>query len=355
MIFQWVTQAAGRGKILLLASVLLLSATDLRAQTSNRITLSRRQIPLSELFRQIERQTGSVVVGSSRSIDDSRTVTLPAASGTLDEVLGYALAGTEHRYQIYEGYIVIDKKTQEPPKARTQPQTLIIINDGELQRFVPEQQPGMDSIVRRVVDPGPFLFGADDKLFHTPGSRMALAPTATERWQRTKFTLKTNLLYGAGALTPNLRAEFGMGNRTTLETGVAYNGNNLNGAIGNNKKLVHGIAMAEFRYWLCERFYGHFFGAHAFGGFYNAGGWGIPLLFEKEFRYEGTVFGAGISYGYTLPLSARWGIGFNVGAGVAQLRYDKYGCEKCDQLENTYNKTYFGPTRAAVNLVFIIK
>jgi hypothetical protein len=56
-----------------------------------------------------------------------------------------------------------------------------------------------------------------------------------------------------------------------------------------------------------------------------------------------------------LPLSPRWGIEFNVGVGVAQLRYDKYGCDKCDQLEGTFNKTYFGLTRAGINLVFIIK
>jgi hypothetical protein len=176
-----------------------------------------------------------------------------------------------------------------------------------------------------------------------------------KRWQRSKFALKTNLLYGLATLTPNLRAELGLGRRTTLEAGLSYNWRNLKGSAENNKKIVHGIAMAEFRYWLCERFDGHFFGVHALGGFYNVGGRKVPLLFEKQFRYEGTAYGAGVSYGYMLSLAPRWGLEFNVGLGVAYLKYDKYGCDKCDQLEGQFDKVYLGPTRAGINLVFIIK
>jgi hypothetical protein len=137
--------------------------------------------------------------------------------------------------------------------------------------------------------------------------------------------------------------------------GASYNGWNLKGSPEDNRKLVHGVVLGEFRYWLCERFNGHYFGLHAFGGFYNVSGKDVPLLFEKEYRYEGTHYGAGISYGYMLPLSPRWGVEFNVGIGVAQMNYDKYGCGKCDNLEGEYRKTYFGPTRAGVNFVFIIR
>ncbi len=351
MIFQRVTQSVRRGKILLATAVLVLSAANLPAQTHSGIILSRREVSLSELFRQIERQTGSVVV-TSNAIDDSRTITLPGTRLTTDEILDRIVYGTMYRYQMVHGFIIIDTKREEPSESRTQAN----IYEGDLWRLEPEPKIVFDSIVRRVENPnrGPFRFGADDKLFLTPG-RPTTKATVTERRERSKFALKTNLLYGLGTLTPNLRAEFGLGNRTSLEVGVSYNWRNLHGTTENNKKYVHGVTMFEFRYWLCQRLYGHFFGIHPFGGFFNVGGYNIPLLFEKQFRYEGTMFGAGLSYGYMLPLSTRWGVEFNVGVGVAQLKYDKYGCDKCDEREGTYRKMYFGPTRAGINLVFIIK
>ena len=130
---------------------------------------------------------------------------------------------------------------------------------------------------------------------------------------------------------------------------------NLNGNQNDNKKFVHWIIKPEFRYWTCERFTGHFFGLHAFYGQYNIGGWNVALLFEEAFRYEGSVYGAGISYGYHLPLSKHWGVEFNIGAGVAQLSYIKKDCIKCGSQVGDYNMTYFGPTALGLKIVYMIK
>ena len=77
---------------------------------------------------------------------------------------------------------------------------------------------------------------------------------------------KTNLLYWA-TTTPNIGMEFGLGEQTTLELTGGYNPWTLDKE--QNKKLKHWLVMPEFRYWLCERFNGHFFGIHTGYTFYD--------------------------------------------------------------------------------------
>lgn len=54
-----------------------------------------------------------------------------------------------------------------------------------------------------------------------------------------QVAIKTNLLYGAYTLTPNLGLELALGNSSTLGFGGGYNPWNLEGSVENNKKLVH--------------------------------------------------------------------------------------------------------------------
>lgn len=118
------------------------------------------------------------------------------------------------------------------------------------------------------------------------------------------------------------------------------------------------MAQAEFRYFLCERFNGHFFGVHAIGGKYNIAGYELPLLFgkgSKDFRFEGSTLGAGISYGYQLVMGKHWNLEFNIGVGYANMRYDKYNCSKCGDGLGTFTRHYFGPTKAGISLIYIIK
>ena len=169
------------------------------------------------------------------------------------------------------------------------------------------------------------------------------------------IALKTNLFYGAYTYTPNLSVELGLGPRTTLDVGAGYNPWNLNGSDTNNKKLVHLLGEIEYRYWLCEKFNGHFFGVHALGAKYNISGHELPLLFgkgSKDFRYEGWAIGAGISYGYQFILSQRWNLEANIGIGYAYLDYDRYDCQKCGTQIDSAQRDYFGPTKAGISLVY---
>lgn len=170
--------------------------------------------------------------------------------------------------------------------------------------------------------------------------------------------LKTNLLYGAGAFTPNLGVEIGLDRHMTLDVSGGYNWFNLNGSAKNNKKLVHWIVQPELRYFLCEKFNGHFFGVHALYSQYNIGRYELPMLFgkgSKKYRFEGDAVGAGLSYGYQLILGKRWNMEFNIGVGYMHLNYDKYDCPKCGEKVSAETKNYFGPTKAGVSLIYIIK
>ena len=126
-----------------------------------------------------------------------------------------------------------------------------------------------------------------------------------------KIVLKTNLLYGGLALNPDLGLEIGLSRNTTLNVSTSYNWFNLEGASTSNNNLAPSIAHPEFRYFLCERFNGHFFGLRAVASMCNIGGHELPLLFEKghrNYRYEGLAYRAGFFYGYQLPLTNRWNL-----------------------------------------------
>ena len=72
-------------------------------------------------------------------------------------------------------------------------------------------------------------------------------------------------------------------------------------------------------------------------------------------RYDGNLYGAGISYGYQWLISKRWSMEATIGVGYARLEYDKYARDcKCEKLgHNTRN--YFGPTKIGLSFIYVIK
>ena len=75
----------------------------------------------------------------------------------------------------------------------------------------------------------------------------------------------------------------------------------------------------------------------------------------EKYRYEGDLWGGGISYGYQWPLSTHWSIEAVIGAGYARLNHDKYVCENCGEWIKKDSKDYFGVTKAAISIIYVIK
>lgn len=170
--------------------------------------------------------------------------------------------------------------------------------------------------------------------------------------------VKTNLLYGGVAYTPNLAVEIGLGKHTTLDLAGGYNWFNRKGDRNQNKKLVHYLVQPEFRYFLCERFAGHFFGVHALYSEYNISRHELPMLFGKgseAFRFNGQAWGGGLSYGYQFLLGKHWNLELELGVGYARLVYDKYECTQCGDRLGSGHRNYIGPTKASVSLIYLIK
>lgn len=177
-----------------------------------------------------------------------------------------------------------------------------------------------------------------------------------------KAGVKTNLLYDATS-TMNLGVEFGLSRKWTLD----ISGNLNPWTFSENRKMKHWLVQPEARYWFCEKFSGHFLGIHAHGGQYNWGGmlpWGFKdgKMFgsiENEHimtnRYQGWLTGAGISYGYQWILGNRWSLEATIGVGYAYLSYDRYPCGTCGSKLGEGSKNYFGPTKAGITLIYMIK
>lgn len=163
--------------------------------------------------------------------------------------------------------------------------------------------------------------------------------------------IKHNFL-GDAVRSPNLGVEVGLGGKITFDLYGAYN------PFGKpENRLKHWLVQPEIRFWSCERFNGFFWGIHAFTGQFSVAGEKWPLLFStfKSHRYEGDLYGGGLSIGYQWLLSNRWSLETTVGVGYVYFDYDRYKCKNCSPKEKSGNKNYLGPTRAAISLIYIIK
>ena len=170
------------------------------------------------------------------------------------------------------------------------------------------------------------------------------------------FALKTNVVYDATA-TVNIGAEIGLAPKWTFDLSGNYNAWEMPGG----RFWKHAMAQPEFRFWFFDRFSRHFLGFHGIGGIYNVGNIPNNLKIGKadfssltDYRYEGWGVGAGIAYGYAFILNKHWNMEVEVGAGYIYTENDKFECVKCGKkLAEDMPFHYFGPTKAAINFVYL--
>lgn len=94
--------------------------------------------------------------------------------------------------------------------------------------------------------------------------------------------VKTNVLYDA-ITTPNVGAEVAFNKHWSVEASGYYNG----WTFSSDKSFKHWVIQPEVRYWIHERFNGHFFGVHAQYMDYDFAG--LKLLYGMEKRIVITV------------------------------------------------------------------
>ncbi len=168
--------------------------------------------------------------------------------------------------------------------------------------------------------------------------------------------LKSNLLSDV-LFNVNAGVEVGLAPQWTMDVTGQFN----TWTLSHGRRWKHWSIQPEARYWLCDRFSGHYVGLHAHMGQFNFGGFnGIYNLFGTDARklenqrYQGWFVGAGVGYGYAWILSRHWNLEAEIGIGYSHVRYDRFNCVGCGK-KTAENKKhhYFGPTKAALNLVYV--
>ena len=189
-------------------------------------------------------------------------------------------------------------------------------------------------------------------LFIMAALAVAGALSGVQKLQAQDLAVKSNLLYDATA-TINLGVEAGLAEKWTIDISGNLNAWDFSG----NRKWKHWLIQPEARYWLCDKFNGHFFGLHVHGGAFNTANVKTPFgLFGdcSSERHEGWYYGAGISYGYQWMLGKRWNFELSIGAGYVRSDYDVYGNPVCGDYLGKEHGNYFGITKASASIIFLI-
>jgi hypothetical protein len=171
-----------------------------------------------------------------------------------------------------------------------------------------------------------------------------------------KAALKTNVIYDATA-TINLGVEFALAPKMTMD----ISGDLHPWVLPNGWRLTHYLVQPELRFWLKERFQGHFFAVNVLGATYNAGNirnnfhiMGRDMSALGRYRLEGIAYGAGLGYGYAVRVAKHLNIEMEIGLGYIGAEFDAY---RLGEKESLYaqNSTaqYFGPTKGALNIVYL--
>lgn len=165
------------------------------------------------------------------------------------------------------------------------------------------------------------------------------------------FVLKTNLLHDIVAV-PDIGVEIPVGEYWSVGAEWMY-------AWWKNDSRhrywrVYGGEIEARRWFPMRRNAGSLLSGH------HVGLYGQMLAYDFEWGGKGRLgdrwsWGAGLSYGYSLPIADRLNIDFSVGVGYLQGRYMEYHPEDgCYVWDSTHVGKWFGPTKAGISLVWFI-
>lgn len=161
---------------------------------------------------------------------------------------------------------------------------------------------------------------------------------------------KTNMLFDA-LLLPNVGVEFYLGKNWSLSASWMYAW----------WKCDH-----KHNYWRCyggdievRKWFGSAAAEKPLTG-HHAGVYAQMYTYDFELGHKGYLapkwsYGAGVSYGYALPVTPRLNIDFGLSVGYQGGKYKEYKpIDGCYVWQATKQRHWFGPTKAEVSLVWLI-
>lgn len=173
----------------------------------------------------------------------------------------------------------------------------------------------------------------------------AAIPVATELPERDydRWAIKSNALYLAAGVT-NIGGEYAFHPHWSVDFPLVYSPYTL----ARTYRMRFLYIQPEARYWLNRPMKGHFFGVHLHAGVFN-----VSLDNKNRYQSEKGFHGAGISYGYAMPLSRRWSMEFTVGVGYAFTKYcTYYNVPNGIRYEKDIPYHYWGLTKLGLNFVY---
>ena len=169
------------------------------------------------------------------------------------------------------------------------------------------------------------------------------------------LALKTNLLYDA-VLIPNIGVEVSLGKQWTASADWFYTWFSSD----NRHRYWQGYGgyLTVRRYFANHSTFhiphstfptGHHLGAYVLGLTYDVE-WG-----GRGYQADHFGFGAGLEYGYALPISNRLLLDFSIGIGFQDGEYKEYEPQGNRYVwQATRQRHWFGPTKAEVTLKWLL-
>jgi len=344
-------------KVFLLFCLLSL---QLSLSAQKRLSFNFNNITVEQAFKEIEIESGYTFAYNKSKYSFDKTVSLSMKDAALNDILKNVLKGTGYDYSISNKRIFLSVAKEEPKPVKQTTETSEPVEVKE-EKDITENDSNLffgENVAERTVMELEKLEPDTTRRYVTIPQNIMAEGTREKFPDWTTLTpvigspvlaIKSNLLYDL-TTTFNLGLEVALTKRYTLDLSVNYNP----WTFGDNKKIKHLMFQPEVRYWLCESFKGHFFGLHAQYTRFNVGGVGFSD-YMKDHRFQGNLFGAGFSYGYQWFLFPRWSMEATIGFGYNYLDYKTYECKDCGKYQGENTKHYFGPTKAGISLIYMLK
>lgn len=164
--------------------------------------------------------------------------------------------------------------------------------------------------------------------------------------RRSECRIGTNLLYDVVTVA-NLSFEVGFARHMALNLFATFSPWDIRVP---DVKLRSLILQPELRWYFGNDFIKHYVGVEGHYGWYNVALGGRTRYQDRD--GDTPLWGAGLSYGYVLPIAKHFGMDFSISAGYAHLVYDCFYNIKNGAKYTTQSRDWWGPTRIGVSIYY---
>lgn len=312
--------------------------------TSISLTAQKTKQNLTVVLMHLTEHYKTVISFSPTLTNSAYPVNKPSGS-SFEKDLKLVLLGTDFDYRVIGGkyYQIIKKKKNVSIKPKPTPKEPEVIQQDTAKHIAQEI-----SVPERKIIRGHYIHNKNSNT-NIEFNNTAQAVQNSDYKKLSSIAFKTNIVSDISA-NLNLGFEFAVAPNVTMTLSGTFN----EWSKSQEKKFNSYYVTTGARLWNVERYYGSFWSAEAQYANFD---WGWKSMFpynSTDKYYSGSFIGFGIGYGYHFVLGGRWGLETEIGLGYRYIDYSKHDIFNDTQYINKH-KHYFGPTKVAINLIYLIK